>query len=400
MQPSLTNIKWIRQQALNQTAIDDAAGLIGMPRGTVRATVYDVDDPKNRGRVRVIFDSMNHKDIPQIEGAGKFSGSREGIGGNISHWIDTCPAFMGKQPPGLVGKRVNVAVSEGQYHYAMLQDVLYDPQNLVSEAAEKLEMPNNSSMVRLPVYPAGQLPPPDKVNLGCTVIEEGGPMNSDWVCVCLKRDGKHIWVRHGDLAHGHAGGNDITSQVDSAGNRPGPGQIPSIWDHVFVTSGGEMAKWSSFGTDPRGNPYGPFASWAEPPMGVTGEGDTVKPLKFKPAQLFNQTDALNFVRLPGFISGNIAGSFTSTFSPQIQAAVESVPGYNFAQKLVNQGQKVLAIAETARQFIDNPTETVINQGLNLASNYVTQASQQALQGIATPLGTISNVYSSISNAIG
>lgn len=399
MYPSLKNIGWIKQQAINQTIMDSAKNVIGLPRGTVRGEIVDVDDPKELGRVRVIFDAMSKK-IPQVEGAGIFSDAREGEGGNISHWIDTCPAFKGKQPPGLVGKRVNIAISDGEYHYAILTDVIHDPQNLVASYGESLEIPNNSSMTRLPIYPAGKLPPPCKQNAGCTVIEEGGPMNSDWVCVCLKRDGKYIWVRHGDLAHGHAGGNDITSQVDSSGNRPGAGQVPAIWDHVFVTSHQEMAKWSSFGTFPRGNLLGGNAAWPPPPMGVDEDGKKIEPLPAKEAELYDQTAALSFIRQTGFPDGKISGAFTSGFEPQIKSAVESVPGYNFANKLLEKGQKVLKIAETAKKAIENPTQFVQEVALGVATDYVTAASKAAISNGSTPQGLITTVYSSLKNALG
>ena len=237
----------------------------GLPRGTLRGTIVDVDDPLSRGRVKVIFDDHNIE-IPQVTGAtGEFSAEREGEQAKPSHWIDTSPAFKGKQPKGLVGKRVNIVPSSGEYQYAILQDVLYDPQLLASTAEKKLKMPNNSTMVRLPVYPTGTLPPASKENHGCTVIEEGGPMGSDWLCVCLKRQGKYIWVRHVDLAHGHAGENDGKQPPDTSGDGELPVNQQTIWDYVFPTTGGEMQKYSLYGTSPRANPFGSAAKWYKPP---------------------------------------------------------------------------------------------------------------------------------------
>ena len=260
MYPNLKNIDWIRRQALNQAIIDSTAGLAGQPRGTVRGTICDIEDPKELGRVRVIFDALNPKDIPQVEGAGLFSESRDGSG-SISHWIDTSPAFKGKQPLGLLGKRVNIAVSNGQYHYAILQDVVHDPQNLVSEAADRLKLPNNSSMTRLPIYGAGGLPPACAENHGCVVIEGGGPMDSDWMCVCLRRNGVYHWVRHVDLAHGHAGQNDSSQLPDTSGDGQQPIKNVSVWDTVFPTTAAEMPKASQYGIDSRPNPFGKAAKW-------------------------------------------------------------------------------------------------------------------------------------------
>jgi hypothetical protein len=236
----------------------------GLPHGTLRGTIVDVDDPEDRGRVRVIFDDMN-PDIPQVSGAGDWSKERLGEEPDKSHWIDTSPAFKGKQPKGLVGKRVNIAASNGQYQYAVLQDVMYDPQLLAKGKGKKLDMPNNSSMTRLPIYGSGDLPPAGKENHGCMVIEEDGPMNSDWVCVCLKRNGKYIWVRHVDLQHGHAGENDGQQPNDSAGDGEQPVAEQSVWDYVFPTSAQEMPKSSAYGTSPRSNPYGGEATWNAPP---------------------------------------------------------------------------------------------------------------------------------------
>jgi len=236
----------------------------GTPRGTLRGTIVDVEDPQERGRVLVIFDDMN-PDIPQVTGAGEASKKREGVEPDKSHWIDVSPAFKGKQPQGLVGKRVNIAASNGQYQYSVLQDVLYDPQLLATGSQEKLEMPNNSSMTRLPIYPSGSLPPASKENHGCMVVELNGPMASDWLCVCLQRQGSFYWVRHIDVSHGHAGENDGIQPNDTAGDGEQPVEEQTIWDFVFPTTGGEMEKYSKYGTDPRANPFGGDAKWHAPP---------------------------------------------------------------------------------------------------------------------------------------
>lgn len=390
MYPSLYNNNWIKQQAMNQTTIDAAMGLAGLPRGTIRGKIYDVDDPKELGRVRVIFDALNPIEIPQIEGAGKYSEPRDGKEGDISHWIDTSPAFKGKQPPGLIGKRVNIAVSNGQYHYAILQDVLHDPQNLVSSAAEKLEIPNNSSMSRLPIYPAGNLPPACPENHGCIVIEEGGPMGGSWTCVCLVRNGKHIWVRHSDLAHGHAGGNDVTSQVDSSGNRPSPGQMSSSYDHVFVTSDQEMTKEgrTGYSSAPAGNPWGVDCRWATAPM------DDAAPLEFVEGPLFNQTDALDVARNSGFID-DITGAFTTSFNPDILAAVETIPGSTFALQAIGEAQKALKLADTLRQIVTDPLSFVKTTAEKTFSSYSPAATKFVISTLQNPAGTIQKAFSSL-----
>lgn len=257
----LRSLDWIKKQALMNQAADIARQTAGLPRGTVRGTVVDVEDPEERGRVLVVFDDVN-PDIPQVYGAGKYSKPREGGEPEKSHWVDVSPAFKGVQPEGLIGKRVNIAVSNGQFQFAVMQDVLFDPQMLAKSG--KMEMPNNSSMTRLPIYESGSLPVPCQENHGCMVVEMGGPMDSDWLCVCLQRQGTYYWVRHIDMAHGHAGENDGKQGVDSDGNAQQPTNEQSVWDYVFPTTGGEMQKYSRYGTNPRPNPFGGKARWYEP----------------------------------------------------------------------------------------------------------------------------------------
>jgi hypothetical protein len=205
----------VQSLALIQQASEANMKFAGLPRGTLRGTIVDVDDPEERGRVRVVFDDMN-PEIPQVSGAGEWSKERIGEEPDASHWIDTSPAFKGKQPKGLIGKRVNIAASNGQYQYAVLQDVMFDPQLLAEGKQKKLSMPNNSSMTRLPVYSSGELPPASEENVGCVIIEDGGFDGMQWLSVCLKRSGGYTWVNLMDRLHIH------DSQVnDSRGDREG-----------------------------------------------------------------------------------------------------------------------------------------------------------------------------------
>jgi hypothetical protein len=390
MAQSLRNIPWIRQQAEMAKAIEANARYAGSPRGTVRGTIISVEDPEDLGRVKVLFDAMNPQDIPSVEGAGEFSLPRPGESSNLSHWLDVSPAFKGKQPKSLEGKRVNISLSNGEYHYAVLQDVLYDPQNLTDGSQQALQIPSNSTMTRLPIYEAGGLPPACKENHGCTVVEENGPMNSDWVCICLKRDGQYIWVRHADLAHGHAGGNDVTSQVDSAGNRLSPGQMAATYDHVFVTSHQEMKKEgrTGYSTAPAGNPWGSAAAWAPPPM------STIQAFKFVEGPLFSQDTALSFARNSGFID-NITGSFITTYNPDILAAVESVPGSNFTKTAIQQAQKVLNFSEVLRKVIADPTDFVKSAAEKSLPSYVPGATKFVISTLQNPAATIKTVFSKL-----
>ncbi len=262
--PKLRSTPLVQSLALMQQATEANMKFAGLPHGTLRGTIVDIDDPEDRGRVRVVFDDMN-PEIPQVSGAGDWSKERLGQEPDKSHWIDTSPAFKGKQPKGLVGKRVNIAASNGQYQYAVLQDVMFDPQLLAEGKQGKLKMPDNSSMTRLPIYESGSLPPASAENHGCMVVEMGGPLESDWLCVCLQRQGEYYWVRHIDMAHGHAGENDGKQPNDTHGDGEFPVEEQTVWDYVFPTTGGEMQKYSRYGTSPRANPFGGKAKWYEPP---------------------------------------------------------------------------------------------------------------------------------------
>lgn len=211
--PNLTSIGIVKDLAAALNANDTNAKFAGLPKSSLRGTVVSVDDPEKRGRVKVIFDDMN-PDVPQVTGAGEWSEPREGEKPDISHWIDVSPPFKGKQAPGLVGKRVNINASNGQYQYAVLQDVLHDPETLAS--GKGVSMPDNSSMTRLPVYPSGGLPDATAENVGCVIVETGGFQGLDWLTVCLKRSGGYKWVNMMDRLHTH------DSQVnDSRGDREG-----------------------------------------------------------------------------------------------------------------------------------------------------------------------------------
>ena len=262
MNDPLLNNPLVQALAWQQTNRDTLQSLAGGPKGSLRATVVDVDDPEERGRVKVIFDDMNPKK-PQIQGAtgeDGYGNKRPGAE-TYSQWIDTKPSFKGKQPKRLVGLRVSVQASDGQYQYAVLDDVLWDEGVLT----EKTFQPNTGTMVRLPCYESGEFPPATEENVGLMAVELGGPMGGDWVCVVLKRQGQYIWVRHVDLQHGHAGENDGKQPNDSAGDSEQPVNEQSVWDYAFPTSAKEMPKQSAYGDSPRPNPYGGQATWNEPP---------------------------------------------------------------------------------------------------------------------------------------
>jgi hypothetical protein len=213
MKPKLRNTPLVQSLARLEQSADKTDKYAGLPPGGLRGTIVDVEDPEERGRVRVVFDDHN-PDIPQVTGAGEWSKSREGSDPDKSHWIDTSPAFKGKQPPGLIGKRVNIAASNGQYQYAVLQDVMFDPEMLATDKKGDLKMPDNSSMTRLPCYEVDEMPPPCKENVGCVVVALNSYDDEDWLCVCLKRYGGYAWVSLIDRLHIHD-----SQRSDSDGDR-------------------------------------------------------------------------------------------------------------------------------------------------------------------------------------
>lgn len=378
----------------------------GLPRGTLRGTIVDVDDPEERGRVKVVFDDMNPK-IPQVSGAGEWSEKRKGKDPDKSHWIDVSPAFKGKQPKGMVGKRVNISASNGQYQYAVLQDVLFDPQLLAkdkdkkeeekksdcdsgsggsedseskeckqdeqespfneSEGEEKEEddfkMPDNSSMTRLPYYPADELPPPCKENRGCMVIEECGPYKNDWLCVCLKRGEEYIWVRHADLQHGHAGANDVTSWPDSGGDKMQPGKVAAVWDQVFVTSDAEMKKYTAYGTEARGNPEGGETKWFPPPM--CKDKKELEPVE---PTLTEEEQSNEFIRREDEFQEKVPPSFDPPTGLTVPdpSTVRPFPSFNFNFNYEEMVQSAIQfVQEQAQNLLGEEAAAIFQQNLQI-----------------------------------
>ena len=50
------------------------------------------------------------------------------------------------------------------------------------------EIPDNSDMVRMQVFPSGSLPDASQENHGCIVLEEGGPMENVTGCVFVPNE--------------------------------------------------------------------------------------------------------------------------------------------------------------------------------------------------------------------
>ena len=238
-------------------------------------TIVDVDDPDRRGRVKVILDQTD----PEILTENEYD-----QGGNQptkTDWIKPDIPFRGIQPQQLVGMRVPVKARAGDPNRLSFGAPIYDPEETEQGQAkwksggagrsrstpigggenQDGDIPPNSDMVRMQVFPSGSLPDASEENHGCIVLEENGPMECDWLCVCAKRKGEFYWIRLVDLAHGHAGEDDGDQDPDTDGDGEVPVKENSVWDYTFVTTHEEYQKKSIHGTDPRDNPEGGEAKW-------------------------------------------------------------------------------------------------------------------------------------------
>ena len=200
----------------------DNAGILRETAGRV----IDIEDPLEQGRIRVVLREVDPKYLEE-------NGYPQGAATETeSDWINPFPAFKGKQPKSLLEKRVKIMPSQGDPNKMIFGDVLYD----IDDDPTIKEIPNSSNMTRLPIYKAGELPPPTAENIGCVVVEEGGPCSSDWLCVCLKRRGSYYWVRHIDINHIHQDQDDGIQPPDGAGDGEEPVDEGPIWDKVAPTT--------------------------------------------------------------------------------------------------------------------------------------------------------------------
>jgi len=213
--------------------------------------ITDVEDPDRRGRVKVVLDQMNPDFISEN---GQDQGSSQPT---KTDWISPDVPFRGVQPDQLVGMRVPIKARNGDPNRLSFGAPIYDPEESAGEQGqfesggggrsrsgtpvgggenEEGDIPPNSDMVRCQVFPSGSLPDASAENHGCIVIEEGGPCDSDWLCVCIKRRGSFFWVRHVDLNHIHADQDDGRQPPDSDGDGEAPVDEGPIWDKVAPTT--------------------------------------------------------------------------------------------------------------------------------------------------------------------
>ena len=230
------------ERALNELASllrrgDRGAQIAQELSGNMQPTfgkITDTDDPDRRGRVKVVLDQVNPDFVTEDS---MDQGSSEAT---KTDWISPDIPFRGIQPEQLVGMRVPVKARNGDPNRLSFGAPIYDPQESESQQGQFEggggDIPPNSDMVRCQVFPSGSLPDASAENHGCMVIEEGGPCESDWLCVCLKRRGEFFWVRHIDLNHIHADQDDGRQPPDSDGDGEAPVDEGTIWDKVAPTT--------------------------------------------------------------------------------------------------------------------------------------------------------------------
>ena len=169
-------------------------------KGVRTGTVVSIDDPDSRSRALVVLDNENENYI----GAGV-----ESVGTSQTYWVNSVPAFVGKLPASLVGRRVVLHTGNNDEGQLFIQDVVRD-------GMDKDNPAESSTMTRLPVYRDGSLPPASQENEGCVVVRTNGHDVMSWLTVCLKRRGGYKWVDLMDRLHIH------DSQVpDSSRDREG-----------------------------------------------------------------------------------------------------------------------------------------------------------------------------------
>lgn len=187
--------------------------------------IVDTNDPERRGRVKVILDEVNPKVLEEKGFA------QDGAQPTQSDWIEPLNSFKGLQPAALKGKRVPIIPRNGDPNRLSFGAPVFDPNE-----KQGAKPPANSDMTRLPVYPSGSLPDATAENIGCMIVESGGPQGYDWLMVCLKRAGGYKWVRMADRLHYHTGQLPDTDN-DSEGNGPDTSTEQRTYDDIVVTTG-------------------------------------------------------------------------------------------------------------------------------------------------------------------
>lgn len=176
----LLSSKFIKSILEAKKAARFAKDLQARTRGNIRGVVVDVADPLKMGRVKVVVDSKDGGEVAYA-----------------SEWIPVAEPFSGTQPETLIGTRVDLTATDSDFQKLIVSNIIRDE--------ESKEAPKNTTMVRLPAYPKGSLPPATKENLGCMIVVESKAYDWDFICVCLGKGGSYYWVPLSHHNHEHKG---------------------------------------------------------------------------------------------------------------------------------------------------------------------------------------------------
>lgn len=157
-----------------------AKDLQARTRGNIRGEIVDVKDPLKMGRVKVVIDSKNGGEVAYQ-----------------SEWLPVAEPFVGNLPESLIGARVDISATDGDMQRLMVSSIIRDE--------ESKEQPQNTTMVRLPIYKSGNIPPATKENLGCMIVIQDDEYGWDFVAVCLAKNGEYFWNRLSYHSHEHRG---------------------------------------------------------------------------------------------------------------------------------------------------------------------------------------------------
>ncbi len=163
--------------------------------GPITGVIVDVDDPSEKGRVRVKLDPFKQEYV-------------------VEEWMPCINSFQGIQPKLLIGQKVLIAPLEGSTHLYRIIGLLdgdlgtYDPSTQQGEFDQHIDNNDYKSlqdlkqmtsrtgfMMRLPVYsvPAGDnLPVCHSKNHGVNIIFDDG-LNS-YQLTCLRVKGGFGWI--------------------------------------------------------------------------------------------------------------------------------------------------------------------------------------------------------------
>lgn len=140
------------------------------PGSVTLGTIYDVDDPENRGRIKVSLEDFD----PELKGVGEYA--------QPSVWLEANPPFEGKQPDSLIGEKVTALLVNSDYNRPVLGEVV-----------GKTQEPTNK-MLRLPIYEKGKLPPAKEENLGLVAVERNAKPGCDGLVVCILENNRYVWA--------------------------------------------------------------------------------------------------------------------------------------------------------------------------------------------------------------